>query len=115
MASETAAPQKWTFDTCKSGRSRRAVVEERAKEYAKLISLWNAVAAEREKRAKRDLRIEKAKERWAQNNPGEPFDPDEFAQDMTPIPIDMKLHEEFGYQHLVIKALDDELEGKVDA
>ena len=111
MASETAAPRKG-FDACKSGRPRQVVVEERAREHARLIALWNAVAAEREKRGKRDARIAKAKDEWLQKHPGEPFDPDEFSQDMTPIPIDMKLHEEFRVQHLVIKALEDELEGK---
>ena len=111
MASETAAPRK-SFDACKSGRPRQVVVDEKAKEYARLMVLWNAVTAEREKRAKRDARIAKAKDEWKQSHPGEPFDPDEFSQDMTPIPLDVKLHEEFRVQHLIIKALEDELEGK---
>jgi hypothetical protein len=114
MAAEAQVPQKWAFDTCKSGRSRRAVIEERGREYAKLIAIWNAVVAEREKRAKRDARIEKAKVRWLQDHPGEPFDPEEFVEDLTPIPIDMKLHEDFQVQHFVLEALDDELKGKVD-
>jgi hypothetical protein len=102
------------FDTCKSGRPRQVVLDERAKEYAKLITLWNAVAVERERRAKRDARIELAKVKWMQDHPGEPFDPTEFSQDMTPIPIDIKIHEEFRVQHLVLRALDDEIEGRVE-
>jgi hypothetical protein len=113
MASEPTVSRK-SFDACKSGRSRQVVLDERIKEYAKLIAIWNAVAVEREKRAKRDARIELAKVKWTQDHPGEPFDPTEFAQDMTPIPIDMKLHEEFRVQHLVLIALDDELEGRAN-
>lgn len=109
MAIET----KRSFDVCKlSGRPRTVVEQELAKEREKLLKLWAAVSAEREKRSRQDARIERAKQKWQQDHPGEPFDPSEFNQDLKPIPLDARLHEEFRVQHHAIKALEDELEGK---
>jgi len=108
-------PKLNKFELCKTGRPKKVVMAELAKERAKLDDLASHVNAHLDKRRVSELRFEKWVERWKNDQraaglPTEPVDQEEYPYKR--LELDMQLVEEHQRQHYVIAALEDELEGR---
>jgi hypothetical protein len=108
-------PKLNKFELCKSGRPKKVVQAELARERARLDDLHVRVTEHGQKRQVSEVRFEKWVERWkadqrAAGLPTEPVEAEEYPYKL--VTLDEALVEEHQRQHYVIAALEDELEGK---
>lgn len=103
-------PRLKNLEICKSGRSKPIVRKELAEAMAKLEEMHLVVNNERVKFLKSEERLDRWKSAWKSNHPGEPLDMEECPHKVFVMNAD--LVEDYRIMHYVIKALQDELEGK---
>lgn len=103
-------PRLKNIENCKSGRPKSVVRKELAEATVRLNELHLLTSDQMKRFLKAEERIDRWKANWKVNNPSEPLDMEDCPHKV--VELDMVMIEDHRILHYVIKALQDELEGK---
>jgi hypothetical protein len=110
LSSLSDNPRMKRMEQCKSGRPKSVVIQELNQERDKLNEMHTKINEQRERFLESEAEYDQWAAEWKARKRNRPVDPSEYPFKRHVMDADLvRTHQ---YQHYVIKALEDELEGR---